>query len=140
MGSPMVDLIKRHEGYRQHPYQCTAGANTIAYGRNLDAVGISEQEADILLNNDIVRAEKDLQTVFDPAFLYESGGLSYDRYSVLVNMIFNLGLTRFKGFKKMIQAVKDLDFDRAAREMLDSRWAKQVKQRAYELALMMEKG
>ena len=136
----MVNLIKRHEGYRQYTYQCTAGANTIAYGRNLDAVGISEQEADILLNNDIVRAEKDLQVVFDPVFLYESGDLSYDRYSVLVNMVFNLGLTRFKGFKKMIKAVKDLDFDAAAREMLDSRWAKQVKQRASELALMMKRG
>jgi lysozyme len=136
----MVDLIKRHEGYRQYPYKCTAGALTCAYGRNLDAVGISEDEAEVLLNNDIVRAEEDLTKVFDSDFLYESGDLSYNRYSVLVNMMFNLGLTRFKGFKKMIQAVKDQDFDEAAREMLDSRWAKQVKQRAYELALMMEAG
>lgn len=134
----LTDLIKKHEGFRSSPYRCSAGKITIGWGRNLDDVGLTEQEAEILLQNDIKRAEDDLQTVFAPDFLFSV--LTYNRYSVLVNMVFNLGITRFRGFKNMIKAVKEKDWDRAALEMLDSRWAKQVKTRAYELARMMEKG
>ena len=135
--SPMMELIRKHEGLRLEPYKCTAEKTTIGYGRNLDDIGITEDEAEYLLMGDVKRAEEDVLQVFDAALLYS---ISCNRYSVLVNMMFNLGLTRFKGFKNMIQAVKDGDFDTAAHEMLDSKWAKQVKQRAYELALMMERG
>ena len=134
----LTDLIKKHEGFRSSPYRCSAGKITIGWGRNLDDVGITEQEAEMLLQNDIKRAEDDLQTIFQADFLFSA--LTYDRYSVLVNMMFNLGLTRFKGFKKFIAAINEKDWQRAAHEMLDSRWAKQVKTRAYELARMMEKG
>jgi len=133
----IIDLLKKHEGFKAYPYRCTAGKLTYGYGRNLDDVGLSEDEAAYLLLNDIKRSEKDLVHVFDVELL---DALSENRYSVLVNMMFNLGLTRFRGFKKMIQAIKNNDWIEAAGQMLDSKWAKQVKGRAYDLALMMERG
>ena len=135
--SPMMELIRKHEGWCLELYTCTAGKSTIGFGRNLDNIGITEDEAEYLLMGDVKRSEEDVLKVFDADLLYS---ISCNRYSVLVNMMFNLGLTRFSGFKNMIQAIKDGDFTAAAHEMLDSKWAKQVKQRAYELANMMERG
>jgi lysozyme len=51
--SSVIDLIKTHEGLRLNVYQCTAGKNTIGYGRNLDDNGISKDEADFMLRNDV---------------------------------------------------------------------------------------
>ena len=56
---------------------------------------------------------------------------------VLTNMAFNLGQSRLSGFKRMLKAVEERNYRRAAIEMLDSVWAKQVRKRANELSLMM---
>lgn len=133
--SNLIEMIKRHEGLRLWPYKDTEGVLTIGYGRNLDDIGISEKEAEILLQNDIMRAEDDLHQV-----LPENRTMDIARYNVLVNMMFNLGINRFKGFKRMIRAVKEKNYEKAAEEMLDSKWAGQVKGRATELAEIMRKG
>lgn len=57
------------------------------------------------------------------------GKLNNPRKQAILNMLFNLGLTRFSKFKKMIACIEASDAV-AAREMLDSKWAKQVKGRA----------
>jgi len=137
MTKHMVDLIKKHEGLRLKPYKCTAGKTTIGYGRNLDDVGIDEDEAEYLLIRDVKKAEYEVTRVFGADLPYT---LSDNRFSVLVNMMFNLGYSRFNGFKKMIQAVKDGDYDKASREMSDSAWAKQVPARASELIKIMTDG
>jgi lysozyme len=62
------------------------------------------------------------------------------RRFVVKNMLFNIGLGRLLGFKKMLAAVRAGDYDRAAEEMMDSKWARQVKGRAVELAEMMRTG
>ena len=62
------------------------------------------------------------------------------RQAVIENMIFNLGLTRFRGFKKMIKAIEDYDYLEAAKQMLDSKWSRQVGNRSIELAEMMSSG
>ena len=54
--------------------------------------------------------------------------------NILSNMHYNLGLTRLLKFKKMWAALEDNDFNTAADEMLDSRWATQVPNRANRLA------
>lgn len=64
--------------------------------------------------------------------------LSEVRQDVVLNMIFNLGVVRFKGFKKMISALLRQDYSKAADEMLSSKWASQVKGRATMLAKMMK--
>ena len=65
------------------------------------------------------------------------GELSETRKIVLINMYFNLGNRLFK-FNNMLYAIHAKDYEEAAKQMLDSKWAKQVKGRANELANMMK--
>lgn len=111
------ELITRHESYRRHPYRCSAGKLTIGIGRNLEDVGIDLEEARYLLDRDIRAAELDLCTF--PWF--ES--LSRVRRDALIDMRFQLGPVRFRGFKKMIAALAAGDYDRAEAEALDSKYA-----------------
>ena len=55
-------------------------------------------------------------------------------------MCFNLGITRLKKFKKFLTALSEKDWELAATEMMDSRWATQVKQRAVRLQKRVLKG
>ncbi len=127
--------LVRHEGLRLKPYRDTVGKLTIGVGRNLDDVGITEDEAMYLLHNDIVRVRTRLVRTF-PWFQ----NLNPVRRDVVTNMVFNLGLGRFKRFRRLIAAIEICRWDQAAKEMLDSKWAKQVGRRAIELAQMMRKG
>lgn len=129
-----IELLKKHEGYRRHPYLCTAGKWTVGYGRNLAAVGVSEEEATYLLERDVLWAITHLRT--EPYWL----DLNDVRQAVLINMVFNLGWAGFNKFRRMIARIKDKDYTGAAAEMLASSWATQVKGRATELAEMMETG
>jgi lysozyme len=127
--------LKADEGVKQFPYRDTVGKLTVGCGRNLDDVGLSDDEINYLLNNDLFRAEKTARALF-AGF----DRLSDARKAVLVNMAFNLGQTRLAGFQRLREAVKELDWEQAAAEMLDSRWAKQVGQRAIRLANQMRQG
>ena len=53
---------------------------------------------------------------------------------VAVNMCFNLGEPRLSKFKKFIAAINEENWETAAAEMLDSRWAQQVGERAVRLS------
>lgn len=128
-------ILTRHEGLRLKPYKCTSGKLTIGIGRNLENVGISESEAIFLLENDIRRAYGGVKTII-PNFII----LNDVRQEVLVNMCFNLGVNRLSKFKKMIKAIKVMDFEKASVEMLDSLWAKQVGRRSKELSKAMKFG
>lgn len=132
--SRLIDTLIRHEGMRVFPYKDTVGKLTIGVGRNLDDNGISSDEAKYLLNNDINSAYREAQGFwwFDE--------LNDVRQEVVVNMIFNMGYPTFCQFKNMIEAIKEENWPLAKKEMLDSRWAKQVGTRAIELANAMEQG
>ena len=140
MEAKLMDRIKeqlgRHEGLRLKPYRCTAGKLTIGIGRNLDDCGISQSEAYVMLINDIMNCEKQLQANIPD--IYNS--LDEVRKSVLLNMCFNLGISGLLGFKNTLAFVKAGDWERAANNMLVSRWAKQVGRRAIELSELMRKG
>ena len=125
----------RHEGVRLKPYKDTVGKLTVACGRNLDDVGVFQDEVDLMLENDIKRATADARKLFK-----NFDGLSNNRKAVVVNMTFNLGYSRFSQFHKTIAAIESFRFEEAADEMLDSTWAKQVKGRAIELADLMRAG
>lgn len=128
-----MDLIKRHEGFCNFAYECTAGKLTIGYGRNLDDVGITKDEAEVLLHNDLYECASDLKNNFQ-WFPY----LSEQRMQALVDMRYNLGRAGFRRFKKMIKAFEQMDYATAAKEMLDSHWARQVGERALRLADIIE--
>lgn len=134
MTDPITMVIKRDEGFVSHAYQDSEGYWTIGYGRLIDerlGGGITEGEAEILLQNDIRRCLADL----DRALPWWRR-LTPPRQRGLINMRFNLGLTRLLTFKKMLAALKAGDGNRAAEEALDSKWARQVGDRAERVAAL----
>lgn len=138
MTSALRDAIRQqliaHEGLRLKPYTDTVGKLTIGVGRNLTDRGITEAEARYLLDNDINAALNDLQTlVFFPS-------LDPVRQRVFIDLCFNIGLSRLRGFTAMLDAVSRHDLATAATELLDSRYAVQVGPRAHTLAAMLRTG
>lgn len=129
-----LDMLKRHEGYRQKPYHCTEGRLTVGYGRNLDDRGISQSEAEYLLKNDINEAVKELQKL--PCWLR----LNEARQAVLINMSVNMGVAGLMQFRKMLDAVNREDWQGAVFEMRNSKWAKQLPTRSAELQGIMLSG
>ena len=129
------EQLVHHEGLRLKPYRCSAGKLTIGVGRNLDDVGLTEEEALLLLGNDISRVITELDKNI-PAF----SSLDEIRKRVLVDMGFNLGINRLMKFRRMLAALEAGDWSQTAVEMMDSRWARQVGSRAERLKLMMETG
>jgi len=134
MGDFMAELVAelvRDEGLRLKPYRDSVGKLTIGVGRNLDDVGISPDEAQYLLGNDIASAEAmlDLRVSWWRR-------LDEDRQRVLVNMAFNLG-ERLLGFERTLGAIANGSYDVAADAMLQSKWAQQVGPRAVRLAERM---
>ena len=125
----------RHESMVLKPYKDTVGKLTIGVGRNLDDMGISEDEALFMLRNDIRRCQYELV-----ANILYWDSIDEVRQDVLLNMCFNLGISRLRSFRKMWNAIKDKDYETASVEMLDSRWSQQVGNRAKELANIMKTG
>ena len=133
--SRLRDQLVRHEGLRLKPYRCSAGKLTIGVGRNIEEVGITEAEAMLLLANDIIRVIEELESRI-PVFTQ----LDEVRRRVLIDMCFNLGINRLLQFRRMLAALETGDWARAAAEMMDSKWARQVGSRALRLQRMMETG
>jgi lysozyme len=139
----VLEQIVRHEGTgptrngRMFPYVDSEGKLTIGFGRNLADNGISRAEAYGFLRSDVEGAFAAVIRVFgENAF----GRLTDARKIVLINMMYNLGSSRFSKFVNMIDAVRREQWELAADEMLDSKWAGQVKSRAEALAMMMRTG
>ncbi len=128
------DLI-RDEGLRLHPYRDTAGKLTIGIGRNLDDRGITEAEALVLLGNDLEEVRRNLNGNV-PWWTK----MSEPRQRALRNMCLNLGWPRLSQFKKMLGAMELGDFEDAAAEALNSRWAVQVGERATRAAGLILEG
>jgi lysozyme len=125
----------RHEGSRAKPYRDTVGTLTIGVGRNLEDVGLFPHEIETLLETDIARTIDGLM-----AALPWVADLDDVRQRVLVDMAFNLGVAGLLGFRRTLAAVQAGDYEAAARGMLASLWATQVKGRALTLARMMRTG
>ncbi len=130
----LKEELKRDEGFRECVYKCSAGKLTIGYGHNVEDNPIPEAFADQLLGYDIAGALAECER-FDWFF-----GLDDVRRRVIINMVFNLGFNGVSKFKKMILALERELYYEAAREMLDSKWARQVGPRAERLAKMMREG
>lgn len=127
--------VMQAEGLRLKPYRDAVGKLTIGYGRNLDDVGISKLEAEVLLDHDLHDVEMACRALFG-----WFDALSELRQRVVVEMAFNLGIAGFSAFHKTIAAIEARDYELASRQMLASKWAKQVKGRAIRLAELMRDG
>ena len=152
----LIDKLIVAEGLRLQVYKDTLGIDTIGIGRNLEDRGITEEElADLdiptiehvyeygiteadavyLATNDVQIVEEELVRAHPCVDRLDSV-----RQLILIDMAFNMGVPRLCKFKKMWAAVECGDYPTAAKEMLDSRWAKQVKGRATKLANAMHNG
>ena len=144
------ELLKKHEGFRQTLYRCTAGHRTIGYGYNLDAnplrlepselahyckSGITETEAGVLLQEMIDKTTHDLSVQLG---CFTS--LSDNRKAALIDMAYNLGVDGFMQFHTTIRHLTRQEWTQAAAAMKASRWAAQVGDRAVELAGIVAKG
>ena len=129
----IVTELKRDEGLRLKPYKDSVGKTTIGVGRNLDDVGITELEAEHLLANDIAVACAELDREC-PWWITRPD----DAQRAMVNMVFQLGIGRFMGFKKMIACLQAGDYIGASNNALQSKWAEQVPSRAHRIAAMFK--
>ena len=130
----LADQLVRHEGIRLKPYIDTVGKATIGVGRNLTDVGISSQEAMLLLEHDIEAVVADLLTfAWFPR-------MDHVRQLAIGDLRFNLGPTRFRTFKKMLAALERDDYATAAGHLRQSRWYTQVKSRGPRIVQMLATG
>ena len=152
----LIEKLIQHEGLRLEVYEDSLGIATIGIGRNLEdrgitpeelewmdipnmaivhTMGITEADAMYLAQNDVQIVEEELVRAHPCV-----DRLDAVRQLVLVDMAFNMGVPRLGKFKKMWAAIHENNFEEAAKEMLDSRWANQVKSRATKLAHAMHTG
>lgn len=148
--SKIIERLKKHEGLSLMPYKCPAGYLTIGYGRNLinnplteaekNALGdwtrgITPNGALMLLKNDIYRTCKACQKA-----IHFWKHLDDERQYALLDMAFNMGLNSLLRFKKMLAAMEIGDYQGAAKEVLHSKYAKDVGRRAVKIAKLIETG
>jgi lysozyme len=152
----LITKLINHEGMVLNVYQDSLGIDTIGIGRNLEDRGITDEELayldfpsiDAVYEHGITEAdarylaENDVQIVEDELLRAHPcvDRLDSVRQLILVDMAFNMGVPRLCKFQKMWNAIHEEDFANAAKEMLDSRWAVQVKSRAVKLANAMHNG
>jgi len=130
----LEERIKKHEGLRLTPYEDSEGILTVGYGRNLEAVPFSQDEVDLMFTNDFRRARQGAESFTAYTQLNET------RRGVLIEMVFQMGVSGVSKFKRFLDAAYNRDWARAADEMLDSKWAKQTPERAKELARIFLRG
>jgi lysozyme len=137
--SDFIDNLKQqlidHEGFRAKPYKCPAGKLTIGVGRNIEDNGISVEEAEFMLENDIKRCIEELRDIFKD---FDTFG--ENQKMALIDFIFNIGKTTFMKFSKTILAIKKQDWEEVSREMINSLWYKQVGNRGKFIVNQIKKG
>ena len=138
------DMLILNEGNKPRVYKDTKGNRSIGIGFNLEdkanqrflksinvdinelfnGRALTENETRVLYNHSLTQAYKDAMK-FDKGFSKRPESVKM----ALVDMSFNLGLTKLNEFKKMKEALKNDDYKTAAAEAKDSNWFKQVKSR-----------
>ena len=139
----LLARIKGEEGFHSVSYWDDApggggGQWTWGYGTAAPGPGatIDEKTAAVELEGEIWRSVGDYGTAF-PA---DPPGLTDARHESLIDMLFNLGLPRFLGFKNTIAAIRSGEWSKAASLAKQSLWYKQVKGRARRIVRELDTG
>ena len=130
----LIESIKENEGYKSTVYTDTLGYDTIGYGFAIKDLELDEEVCDLILDKKLDKLIDATNKKFP--FLRE---LPQDKCEVIFEMVYQLGLNGVSMFKKMLKALDNKDYDKAAAEMLDSLWAKQTPNRAIKLSNQMKK-
>lgn len=129
----LKETLKKHEGEKLEIYKCSMGYQTIGVGHNLDTKPISKRVSDLMLEDDVEDSIADCKrniSFFD--------SLDDVCQEALVNLCFNMGIAKLMQFKKTLAHLQDGNREKAANELLDSRYATQVGYRAIEVASMIK--
>lgn len=127
--------LRRDEDVKYKPYRDSVGKLTIGVGRNLDDVGIAPDECQLMLENDVNKVIVELRGQF-PWF----NSLNDARQGVMINMGFNMGIHGLLQFRNTLECIQAGQYDQAADEMMQSKWAEQVGSRAHRLSIQMRLG
>lgn len=131
----LIAELERDEGMRLKPYRDSLGIETIGIGRNLRDVGLSKEEAYHLCNNDLDRVFAGLDEL-----LPWWRSLNEVRQRAVANLAFNMGVVRLFGFRKTLALLEAGDYESASVEVLASKWAQQVGERAGRISRMIRDG
>ena len=125
----LIDKIKEHEGFRSTVYQCSAGFDTLGFGFK-----VADLELDLDIAEEILKRK--LDNLIKRVHNRFSWGIKASEpiQEVVYNMCYQMGVSGFSKFKKTIQYLADKNYEKASKEMLDSRWARQTPNRAIELS------
>ena len=135
MANKENEFTKWAEGLRLKPYVCPAGKLTIGYGRNLDDVGISEEEANFMIENDLDKVDDLMRKHYPTVLQYQ-----HLWKNVYRDLIFNMGPKKFATMKKFINAVDQRNYCEALAELVDSNWFNQVGYRSKAIFNSVWKG
>ena len=150
----VIKDLKMEEGFRGKPYLDTLGHITIGVGHSVTGRKFTDEEykvlfpdekpdstaamrdywmrksmtskqAEFLLDQDLAICEKEAQAIFKDQYTNFPVRIKVS----ILDLLFNLGGTKYRKFKKHIQAIKDGDWDKAAEEIQNSLAAAQVPHR-----------
>ena len=118
----LKEMIAKHEGYEPRVYKCSNGVDTIGYGFAIKDLFMDEEIADLILDKKIrgILARIEGNEDWDSWFFDKPEPVQ----DILVNMIFQIGFSGVRKFKKTIRYIKDDKLLLASEEMLDSKWAR----------------
>ena len=126
----LIDDIKNHEGFSSVVYKCTAGYDTIGYGKRVKYLKVTQEQSEEWLKEDLENLKYVLADKY--AWFLPSPQEVKD---IVMNMAYQLGPTSFSKFKRTIKLFKNKDYEGASIEMLDSKWAREdTPERAKELS------
>lgn len=137
-------IIKVDEGWREHEYHCTQGYVTTGWGRKVSDVKyaplsskkVNKSDESVFVRNRIAELTNQLRTRFPLAW----GKCNEQRQAILIGMAYQMGLTGVSAFKSMWTCIERSDFEGASKEMVNSRWYVQTKQRALRYSQQMRTG
>lgn len=127
--------IDQHEDCRLKAYQDSKGVWTIARGRNLQELRISQAVANQWFQEDLTNATLDAQAFPEYSYLDTDA-----RRNAFIEMCYNLGAPRLRGFARMLMGIRLKDWEMVAKEALDSDWHRDVGHRAEVIAEMYRTG
>ena len=126
----LIDDIKNHEGFSSVVYKCTAGYDTIGYGKRVKYLKVTQEQSEEWLKEELENLKYVLADKY--AWFLQSPQEVKD---IVMNMAYQLGPTSFSKFKRTIKLFKNKDYEGASIEMLDSKWAREdTPDRAKELS------
>ena len=125
----LLDRVKEHEGFRSKVYKCTEGYDTIGYGFAIKDLELDEDLAEEILIRKLEKLIKRVRSKFDWL-----DSVPHEVQGVLVEMSYQMGLSGVCKFKNALKYMEHQNWEKAADEMLMSRWHRQTPNRARELS------